>query len=43
MIDIDLKQVLFLDIETVPEYSDFNLLNEEKQELWDKKTDKVKY
>ncbi len=38
MIDVHFKQVLFLDIETVPEFSDFNLLTDEKQELWDKKT-----
>jgi DNA polymerase elongation subunit (family B) len=35
--DIKLENVLFLDIETVPVTSDYNLLNEHMQELWDKK------
>lgn len=35
---IDLENILFLDIETVPEQADFNSLNEEKQLLWEQKT-----
>ena len=35
---ISLENILFLDIETVPEHANFNQLDEELQELWDKKT-----
>ncbi|NJW52040.1 3'-5' exonuclease [Salinimicrobium oceani] len=35
---IALKNVLFLDIETVPENSDFNDLSDEMQKLWEAKT-----
>ncbi len=36
---INLQNVLFLDIETVPEVSDFSLLSDEKKELFAKKTE----
>ncbi|MBU2062138.1 MAG: 3'-5' exonuclease, partial [Bacteroidetes bacterium] len=35
---IDLNNILFLDIETVPETEDFNSLDSELQELWQQKT-----
>lgn len=35
---IDLENLLFLDIETVPEHADFNDLQEEKQQLWEQKS-----
>lgn len=35
---INLENILFLDIETVPEMEDFNLLDEEKKHLFDLKT-----
>ena len=35
-----LEEVLFLDIETVPQQSDFNELDEDLKQLW---TDKSKY
>lgn len=35
---INLENILFLDIETVPEMEDFNLLDEEKKHLFDQKT-----
>jgi len=35
---INLENILFLDIETVPEVEDFNLLDEEKKHLFDLKT-----
>jgi len=35
---INIEHILFLDIETVPEHSDFNELTEEKKELWAQKT-----
>ncbi len=35
--DIDLKNVLVLDIETVPQYSSYDQLNEYWQKLWTKK------
>ncbi|MCK5872715.1 MAG: hypothetical protein KAG26_07800, partial [Methylococcales bacterium] len=35
---INLENVLFLDIETVPEQADFKDLDEEKKELWALKT-----
>ncbi|MGB5314593.1 MAG: 3'-5' exonuclease, partial [Robiginitalea sp.] len=39
MIDtIPLGDILFLDIETVPQSPDFNTLSEEAQELWALKT-----
>lgn len=39
MIDkISLENILFLDIETVPEEENFNALDEEKKELFDQKT-----
>lgn len=36
--NIDLQQVMVLDIETVPQYSSYNELPPEFQELWDQKT-----
>lgn len=35
---VPLENILFLDIETVPQEEDFNLLTAEKQELWAQKT-----
>ncbi len=35
---INLNNILFLDIETVPENEDFNTLDTELQELWEQKT-----
>lgn len=38
MIPIEkLNKILFLDIETVPQYSDYDLLNEKLKKLWDRK------
>lgn len=39
MIDnLNLENILFLDIETIPQYSSFDQLPEETAELWDKKS-----
>ena len=35
---INLEHILFLDIETVPEYEDYNQMSDEKKELWAGKT-----
>lgn len=35
---INLEHILFLDIETVPEQADFNLLDDVKKELWEHKS-----
>lgn len=35
---INLNNILFLDIETVPEEKDFNTLDEEMKQLWEQKT-----
>ncbi|GGW38207.1 3'-5' exonuclease [Arenibacter certesii] len=35
---LNLEHILFLDIETVPEQENFNLLEEAKQELWEQKS-----
>ncbi len=35
---IPLKQILFIDLETVPEYNDWTELSERAQILWEKKT-----
>ena len=35
---IPLEKVLFLDIETVPQYAEWDEMHESKQQLWDKKT-----
>ncbi|MGY5851216.1 3'-5' exonuclease [Salegentibacter sp. F14] len=35
---VNLENILFLDIETVPESPSFNELNEEKKNLWEEKT-----
>ncbi len=37
--DIKLESILFLDIETVPEVAGFNELSENKQSLWEKKSE----
>ena len=36
--NLNLENILFLDIETVPEHADYNQLNEHTQELWAQKT-----
>ena len=36
--NVDFSKVLFLDIETVPEYYKFDDLSERGKELWAKKT-----
>lgn len=36
--NVDLQQILVLDIETVPQYSSFNELPADYQQLWDQKT-----
>ena len=36
--EIDIRDVLFLDIETVPGYKNYNDLDEKSQVLWDKKS-----
>ncbi len=36
--NVPLEKVLFLDIETVPQFGDWNEVEESKQVLWDKKT-----
>ncbi len=36
--NLQLENILFLDIETVPEVASFNEISEEKQGLWDEKT-----
>jgi 3'-5' exonuclease len=38
MQNIKLENVLLIDIETVPQYPDFSLLNESWQQLWEEKT-----
>ena len=35
---LNLENILFLDIETVPEVQDFNELDSEKKDLWDVKS-----
>jgi uncharacterized protein YprB with RNaseH-like and TPR domain len=35
--DLDLSKILFLDIETVPEVPEYDLLDESQKELWDSK------
>ena len=35
---INLNNILFLDIETVPEVADFNSLDDEMKGLWEHKT-----
>ena len=40
---INLENVLFLDIETVPEAQDFDELTAEKQALWAKKSQYHRY
>lgn len=35
---IPLEKVLFLDIETVPQYAEWDEMHESQQQLWDKKT-----
>jgi len=36
--NLNLEDVLFIDIETVPEEADFNSLNENRKKLWEQKT-----
>jgi hypothetical protein len=36
--NIPLEKVLFLDIETVPDHSNWEHVSESEQQLWDKKT-----
>lgn len=36
--DIDIRNILFLDIETVPQYSEYTVMPEKLQKLWDKKS-----
>jgi len=38
---IDIENVLFLDIETVPAYSDYGGLSSRMQKLWDKKAERL--
>ncbi len=38
---IDIENVLFLDIETVPAYPEYSGLSERMQKLWDKKSDRL--
>lgn len=40
--NLDLRNVLFLDIETVPKYADYQLVPEEMRSLWDKKARFIK-
>ena len=40
--NIPIEKVLFLDIETVPQVSNFVELSETEQKLWDKKNCKTK-
>lgn len=35
---INLENILFLDIETVPEFSSYEEMDEQKQLLWDEKS-----
>ncbi len=35
---INLEDILFLDIETIPEHKDFDALDDEKKELWEQKS-----
>jgi len=38
---LNLKDVLFLDIETVPQYPQFNMLTDKEKQLWTKKTSRL--
>lgn len=38
---IDIENVLFLDIETVPAFSDYSQLSERMQKLWNKKSERL--
>ncbi len=42
MLDTNFQNILFLDIETVPQYPDYNSAPEKWRELWDKKSEKLK-
>ena len=35
---LNLENILFLDIETVPEEQEFKVLDQSKQELWEQKS-----
>ena len=39
--EISLEKILFLDIETVPQYPDYNLLPDNFKKLWDKKASQL--
>jgi len=38
---IDVENVLFLDIETVPAFPDYSQLSERMQKLWNKKSERL--
>jgi len=38
---IDIENVLFLDIETVPAYPEYSMLNERMQKLWNRKAERL--
>ncbi|MBW6479695.1 MAG: 3'-5' exonuclease [Bacteroidales bacterium] len=40
--NIDLKKILFLDVETVPMVADYNQLSDVFKELWEKKADRIR-
>ncbi len=40
--NIDLKKILFLDVETVPMVPDYNQLSDVFKELWEKKADRIR-
>jgi len=42
MIDLKFQNILFLDIETVPQYPDYNEAPEKWQQLWTKKSERLK-
>ncbi len=41
--NLNLENVLFLDIETVPQYSCYEALPEKMKKLWDEKASRLKY
>ena len=38
LLKINLENILFLDIETVPEHENYTALSQEMQDLWDTKS-----
>jgi hypothetical protein len=40
--NVKIEDILFIDIETVPAVSDFNLLDDAMKVLWDKKSKQIK-